>query len=96
MHPLEEFVQDEEIQKHMMQMVERSFRHLITIPHHSEQGQLCMGIPGGHYTKDVRRRRMNTMYAHDESNWIICCAECFSEAEQYWAEQWEDYYSMVL
>lgn len=46
--------------------------------------------------KTIGRRRMNTAYRNDNSNFIICCRQCFDEVEEYWAERWADYYSGIL
>jgi hypothetical protein len=46
-----------------------------------------------HYPK---RKRMNTQYADEESNWIYCCEEQFKEIQEYWKERWDDYYSGIL
>lgn len=46
--------------------------------------------------RNIGRRRMNTAYQNDNSNFIICCRQCFDEAEEYWAERWADYYSGIL
>ncbi len=42
---------------------------------------------------DVQRRRQNTSYADDESNFATLCNECQTEANEYWAELWAEYYS---
>jgi hypothetical protein len=36
---------------------------------------------------------MNTMYDHEESNWLISCFNCFEDSEDYYGELWADYYS---
>ena len=41
----------------------------------------------------IERRRQNTMYEDDESNYVTCCAECFEEIEAYWQERWDEYNS---
>lgn len=38
------------------------------------------------------RRRQNTAYVHEESNWITVCDTCFEDVEEYWKEMWEQYY----
>jgi predicted nucleic acid binding AN1-type Zn finger protein len=43
-----------------------------------------------HYPK---RRRMNTQYAKEESNWVTCCKPQFDEIQEYWKERWADYWS---
>ena len=42
---------------------------------------------------NVIRRRQNTQYIQEESNWVTCCDECFEEVEEYWAERWAEYYN---
>ena len=44
----------------------------------------------------VAIRRENTAYCDDVNNWLISCRNCFDERDEYWAEQWADYYSMVM
>jgi len=33
-----------------------------------------------------KRKHMNTMYENEESNYCVCCEECFDKIEEYWAE----------
>ena len=40
---------------------------------------------------EIERRRMNTAYVDDDSNWMISCLPCFDEMEEYWQERWDDY-----
>lgn len=40
-----------------------------------------------------KRRRLNTMYENEESNYITCCEDCYKEAYDYYEELWADYYS---
>lgn len=47
----------------------------------------------GRCMPNVIRRRQNTQYMHEESNWVTCCDECFEEIEEYWAERWAEYYN---
>lgn len=42
---------------------------------------------------NVVRRRQNTQYTQEESNWVTCCEECFAEIEDYWAERWAEYWN---
>jgi hypothetical protein len=42
--------------------------------------------------ESVTRRRMNTQYVDEESNYITVCGDCYAEIEEYWAEMWEQYY----
>jgi len=44
----------------------------------------------------VAIRRENTAYCDDVNNWLISCRDCFDYRDERWAEQWEDYYSMVM
>ena len=43
-----------------------------------------------------KRRRQNTAYAQDESNWVFLCDECNIINEEHWAERWQEYYSSIL
>lgn len=47
----------------------------------------------GEGKRDVLRRRRNTQYLHEESNWLTCCKECFDEDWESYEELWADYYS---
>ena len=40
-----------------------------------------------------KRRRMNTMYENEESNYCNVCEVCFEEIEDYWKELWDEYNS---
>ena len=40
-----------------------------------------------------KRRRMNTRYEHEESNYCNVCEACFEEIEDYWQERWDEYNS---
>jgi hypothetical protein len=44
----------------------------------------------------VLRRRQNTAYEDEESNYVECCEDCFEQIESYWEERWQEYYSQVL
>lgn len=50
----------------------------------------------GQTSKHIGRRRQNTRYRNDNSNWFISCRPCSQENEEYWAERWADYYSGLL
>jgi cytochrome c553 len=41
---------------------------------------------------DVRKRRRNTAYVNEESNWLICCGECHESDVEDYAELWDTYY----
>lgn len=41
----------------------------------------------------VKRRRQNTNYVEDESNFATLCADCQKEADAYWSDMWADYYA---
>ena len=43
-----------------------------------------------------KRRRMNTSYKDEESNYVCVCKTCFGEIEQYWEERWQEYWSERL
>ena len=44
---------------------------------------------------DVRNRRQASAYPNDESNFAPLCDECQKEADEYWKEMWNEYYSAV-
>lgn len=41
----------------------------------------------------VEKRRCNSQYADDESNWMTSCLECFEEKKEILQEMWEEYYA---
>lgn len=41
----------------------------------------------------VERRRLNTQYVDDASNWLTSCAACYADQEEYYAERWAEYYN---
>lgn len=47
----------------------------------------CFGLIG--------KRRLNTRYVEEESNWLLSCLTCHEEAISYYNDLWEEYYSMV-
>lgn len=51
----------------------------------------CQGC--NRFRLDIERRRQNTMYEEDASNYVTCCMECFEEVQAYWDERWEEYNS---
>lgn len=40
----------------------------------------------------VRRRRLNTAYEHEPSNFVTSCLNCYSSAVEYYQERWDEYY----
>lgn len=47
--------------------------------------------------KSKERRRLNTMFVDQESNFTPpCCDECFSDVWNYYEERWAEYYSGVM
>ncbi len=52
----------------------------------------CCGKTGD----DVKRRRQNTQYVQEESNWAVLCGEHQAEADECWAERWAEYYAGCL
>jgi hypothetical protein len=44
-------------------------------------------------TSSVHRRRMNTAYENDDSNFTVQCDYCFEESEKDWADMWHEYHS---
>lgn len=45
------------------------------------------------FCKGVKRRRQNTAYQDEESNYVTVCPICFEEIQENWAEMWKDYWS---
>lgn len=48
----------------------------------------CYGC--GRWFKYPKRRRMNTMFEKEESNYEYTCLECHEEHEEYWQERWDE------
>ena len=48
----------------------------------------CCGQAG-----EIKKRRLNTSYADEESNWMEACLDCFQGAVAQYADMWSDYYS---
>jgi hypothetical protein len=40
----------------------------------------------------INKRRLNTAYVEESSNWIISCEDCFNEGLTYYQERWDDYH----
>ena len=55
----------------------------------------CQGFDGPCKSRKAKLRRQNTKYVNDEMNWVIACDQCFEGIEEYWAERWAEYYSMI-
>lgn len=45
---------------------------------------------------DVSRRRQNTAYVNDESNFAVLCDDCQKDADEYWSERWAEYRAGLL
>jgi len=52
---------------------------------------ICQGYDGP-CCRLGKRRRMNTQYLNEESNWCVACDDCFEAIEAEWAERWDEYY----
>ena len=44
----------------------------------------------------ARKRRQNTAYVDDEKNYAVLCDNCQQEANEYWNDQWNEYYSECM
>jgi len=49
----------------------------------------------GRFSRNVRRRRLNTAYVDEESNWLFGCLECYDRATEYFEQLWDEYYFLV-
>lgn len=49
-----------------------------------------------HDSTTVAKRRLNTAYVNDESNWFVSCKACYDDLYAMYEEQWKDYYSGAL
>lgn len=54
-------------------------------------GRMCGG-----YDLNVERRRLNTAYVNEESNYMTSCIFCYLEAYKYYEDLWADYYASIL
>ena len=45
---------------------------------------------------NVEKRRQLTAYVNDKLNFAVLCDECQKEANEYWQERWDEYYSGCL
>lgn len=43
--------------------------------------------------EDIARRRLNTRYGDEESNWITSCYSCWEERIDHYNELWDEYRS---
>lgn len=59
-------------------------------------GTKCDGYGVRCQSTNAVRRRQNTAYDDDESNFNTLCEDCQEEADKYWDERWADYYSGCL
>ena len=75
-------------------MHERAFRRLFHRYQGTEQPKRCPLC--GRYGKDIFKRRKNTEYNDEESNWVTGCGECYQAMEDYYTELWAEYYASVL
>lgn len=55
---------------------------------------ICPGC--ARFKASIERRRQLSQYHNDESNWLTACQDCNDEADEYWRERWQEYYSGVL
>ncbi len=46
-----------------------------------------------HLPWTIKKRRLNTMYADDEQNYMTSCVHAYKEVYEYYEERWNDYYS---
>lgn len=83
--------------------VERERLKLLTAHFITHGAQICGSAPYSglclscaEKKDDIAKRRLNTAYPDDASNWMLSCGECFEEARAYYAERWTDYYNEVL
>jgi hypothetical protein len=52
--------------------------------------------PGCHrYSRDVKRRGLNTMYIDDSRNWQTSCYACYEETCDYYQDLWDTYYNAI-
>ena len=62
-----------------------------------EDGNLkCDGYGVRCESMKATRRRQNTKYVEEESNWNTLCEDCQIKVDEYWADMWADYYSGIL
>ena len=49
-----------------------------------------------HLPWNVKRRRLNTLYADDKQNYMTSCKSVYEDTIAYYQERWEDYHSSIL
>ena len=54
---------------------------------------ICKGCGEDYSENEIQRRRLNTAYVNEESNWLTSCLDCFKETWDYYQELWDDFYS---
>lgn len=58
-------------------------------------GKSCCGVCQ-EFKVLVKKRRLCTQYAEEESNFMTSCKDCFNEQNEYYKERWQDYYAGAL
>lgn len=56
---------------------------------------LCHGWEGPCFRR-WKKRRQNTSYVNEESNWVFLCDRCMKINHEHWQEMWNDYYRSVM
>jgi len=56
----------------------------------------CDGCGSNCKNFGATRRRMNTAYTNEESNFAFVCEDCYKEIYDHYEEMWKDYYGGLL
>lgn len=69
----------------------------LSLPKKCQQCQTrwCLQFPR-YISFTVKRRRLNTAYVDEESNYLTSCLSCYWETVDYYQDLWDDYYSSIL
>jgi len=54
---------------------------------------ICKGCGEDYPDNEIQRRKLNTMYRDEESNWLVSCEDCYQDALKYYQQLWSDYYN---
>ena len=61
---------------------------ILSGPLHSGICQLC-----DRESDNIAKRRLNTRYVDDRSNWMESCHECYQDRVDHYRDLWNEYYN---
>lgn len=56
--------------------------------------KVCPGC--GRMSRSVERRRLNTQYVDDDSNYLTSCCDCYDDMYEHYRDLWQSYYGDSL